>query len=109
MNKAALKKFFIEDNLLIIIDGFLIGLVLIGFLIFGLSDPKDTFTKTVDSYTNSQQSYEESFIRRYQLDDYTKDEPYFVLNPYKMSPLSGLLMFGPEEIVFVKAVRFKKL
>ncbi len=104
MNKAALKKFFIEDNLLIIIDGFLIGLVLIGFLIFGLSDPKDTFTKTVDSYTNSQQSYEESFIRRYQLDDYTKDEPYFVLNPYKMSPLSGLLMFETETETSFKIV-----
>ena len=96
MNKVLLKKFFIEDNLLIFIDGFLISLLLIGFLIYGLANPKTSLVQTVDSDVNLQQNYENTFYTEFIEGNYSKDNPYFILDPYNMSPLAGLMMFETD-------------
>ena len=62
MNKEKIKKFFVEDNLLIIIEGILISSLLIGFLIFGLSNPVATYVNTSNSTIDLQLSYEHKFL-----------------------------------------------
>lgn len=104
MNKVLLKKFLLEDNLLIIIDGFLIVLLLIGFLIFGLSDPTASYMQGIESRTELQESSEDAFLLRYNEGNFTPEEPYFILDPYDIAPLSGLIMFKTEEAVSLRLV-----
>ena len=96
MNKEQFKKFFIEDNLIIIVDGVAITLILIAFLIIGLSAPASSYTKEVESVTMIQQNYEEAFLLEYNEGNYTPENPFFIVDPYDMSPLSGLLMFETD-------------
>lgn len=104
MTKEAFKKFLLKDNLIIISVGVLITLVLIGFLVFGLSDPSSTFVKTSDSLVELQNGYESEFIEKYNQGSFTKNNPMFILDPYHISPLSGLLIFDTEESISFKLV-----
>ena len=104
MNKEKIKKFFVEDNLLIIIEGILISSLLIGFLIFGLSNPVATYVNTSNSTIDLQLSYEHKFLDEYEQGDYSKTDPYFILDPYNISPLSGLMMFDTTDPTTFKLV-----
>ncbi len=104
MTKETFKKFLFDNNLIIIAVGFLISLLLVGFLIFGLSDPTSTFVKSSSSLTELQSNYEERFIKEYDQGVFTKEDPLFILDPYHISPLSGLLLFDTEEAVSFKLV-----
>lgn len=96
MNKAALKKFFLEDNLLIIINGVIITLVLVCFLIYGLLEPTTSYLKEVSSQADLQETYEAQFLSEFNEGNYSEYNPYFILDPYHSSPLSGLLMFETD-------------
>jgi len=104
MIKVLLKKFFIEDNLLVIINGFIIMFLLIGFLIFGLLEPSSTYLKETPSQTQLQQDYEEAFLTEFNEGDYSAENPYFVIDPYHVSPLSGLMMFETNKPSMYKVV-----
>ncbi len=104
MNKEVFKKFFVEDNLLIIIDGFLITVLLVGFLIFGLSNPRATFVETEGSIIQLQQQSEENFLDEYEAGNFSVENPYFVLDPYDIAPLSGLVMFETLEAISYRLV-----
>ena len=96
MDEVFLKKIFKMDNLLIIVFGLLLTLLLVSFLIFGFSEPSSAHVLELDSIIVTQQSYEDIFMDEYDKANYTPSDPYFVLDPYNMSPLSGLLIFESE-------------
>ncbi len=104
MNKELLKKFFFGDNLLIVIVGILISFLLIGFLIFGLSDPKSTMISSSPSLVEIQDTYENNFLIESNSDEFVEENPYFILDPYKISPLSGLILFSSEEYKTYKII-----
>ena len=104
MDKAALKKLFLGDNLLIIINGVIIAFVLIGFLIYGLLEPTTSYLKEVSSQTSLQETYEAQFLSEFNEGNYSEYDPYFVLDPYHSSPLSGLLMFMSDNPCSFKVV-----
>ena len=104
MIKVLLRKFFIEDNLLIIIDGLIIMLFLVGFLVFGLLEPTSTYLKETPSESQLQQDYEEAFLTEFNEGDYSAENPYFVIDPYHVSPLSGLMMFETSTPSMFKVV-----
>ncbi|MCD6482454.1 MAG: aryl-sulfate sulfotransferase, partial [Candidatus Izimaplasma sp.] len=104
MIKTFFKKLLIEDNLRIIIFGVLVTLVLTGYLIFGLSNPKTVTMMEKPSQIQLQQDYENTFLNEVYSGNYTAENPYFILDPYKISPLSGLIIFETEKTVSYKIV-----
>jgi len=108
MNKFFWKRLFDESNLLIIIPAIFVVASLVGFLIFGLSDPITSGVADSESLVAMQQSSENEFLVEFSNGDYTKENPYFVLDPYDMAPLSGLLMFDtPDTAEFKILIRGK--
>ena len=62
MNKLFWKKLFDESNLLIIIPAIVIVVSLVGFLIFGLSEPSTSRVNKTESLVATQGSYEISYL-----------------------------------------------
>ena len=104
MNKLFWKKLFDESNLLIIIPAIVVIATFVLFLIFGLSDPDTSGVNVTESLVVNQSIYEEFYLTNLSNNDYTVDNPYFVLNPYNISPLTGLLMFNTSESKEYKVV-----
>lgn len=100
---------YLKDNVLIILPASVVALTLIGFIVFGSIKPT---TYLVDQQTDilaTQTTLEGLFLVEYEKGDYTKQDPYFILNPYEISPLSGLLMFETSEIeAFIITVKGKE-
>lgn len=88
----------LKDNMLIIIPSTLVSLTLIGFIIFGSIKPTTYLVEEEESILSIQEALETEFMIEYTKGNFTKQNPYFVLNPYDISPLSGLLMFETNEI-----------
>lgn len=93
MNREFWKKVLDESNLLIIIPAIVIVASLVWFLVFGLSNPGSSSVHSHSSIVNMQYSYENAYLSEFDTYGSSKDNPYFVLDPYKIAPLSGLLMF----------------
>ena len=104
MNKEFWKKLFDESNLLIIIPATFIVASFVVLLIFGLSDPKTYKVDEIESIIESQSAAETDYLVEFSNGGYTPDNPYFVLNPYGISPLTGLLMFESSEVNEYKVV-----
>lgn len=105
MNKLFWKKLLDESNLLILIPAIVIVASLVFFLIFGLSSPETTGIYESSALVEIQQSYESSYLAAYVITgSHSDDSPYFILNPYKMAPLSGLLMFETEVATQYKVI-----
>lgn len=104
MNKEFFKKLFDESNLLIIIPAIFIAASLIMLLIFGLSDPKTYNVTEIPSILDTQLEYETNYLIEFSNGGYTPSNPYFVLDPYGISPLTGLLMFESSEMKQYKVV-----
>lgn len=98
MNKLFWKKLLDESNLLIFIPAVFIVASFVMFLVFGLSDPSTSEVYDSLSIVESQKTVETRLLLEgYNTDIYTKDNPYFILNPYGIAPLSGLLSFTTSE------------
>lgn len=97
MNRLFWKKLFDESNLLVIIPAIFVVASLVGFLIYGLSSPSTSGIDVSTSLLETQQASENEFLVEFSNGDYTKEDPYFVLDPYDIAPLSGLLMFDTLE------------
>lgn len=104
MNKQFLEKLLDESNLLIIIPAIFIVASLVLFLILGLSDPSTTRVLESKSLVVSQTSYENDYLVEFSNGGYTAQNPYYVSNPYKISPLTGLLMFETNEAKEYKVI-----
>lgn len=88
-------KFF-RENLILIIPSVIVVLTFTGFFIYGFSRPATTQVYGKDDITIQQQDQEERFMELYAEELRTEEEPFFVLDPFDISPLTGLLMFETE-------------
>jgi hypothetical protein len=104
MNREFWKKLFDESNLLIIIPAAFIVASLVVLLIFGLSDPKTYQVTEIENILSTQSASENDYLVEFSNGEYTPEDPYFVLNPYDISPLTGLLMFDTSEAKAYKVV-----
>ena len=108
MNSLFWKKVFDESNLLIIIPATVIVASLVWFLVFGLSSPDTTLINSSRAIVDLHQSYENGYLDSYSEDEYSQFNPFFILDPYKMAPLSGLLMFeAGSDTVFKVVIKGK--
>jgi len=104
MNKEFFKKLFDESNLLIIIPATFIVASLVVLFIFGFSDPKTYKVEEIDSLLLSQSVSENDYLVEFSNGEYSPENPFFILNPYGMSPLTGLLMFETDDVKEYKVV-----
>ncbi len=104
MNRLFWKKLFDESNLLIIIPAIFIVASLVGFIIFGLSDPQTSTVNQTESLVATQEGYETSYLVELSNGSYTSRNPYFILDPYNISPLTGLLMFDSVDAKEYKVI-----
>lgn len=86
----------VRQNLVIVIPSIFIVTVILGFMAFGFSDPTTQQVTEVLSITQNQVEYESIILNQYGKEDYVDSNPYFVLDPYKVSPLTGLIMFESD-------------
>ena len=77
----------------VIFPSILIFLVLLFYLFFGLERPETTTVYTLNSITQEQSLYEEKFLEEYDLEEHNELNPFVVLDPYNISPLTALLVF----------------
>lgn len=88
---------FLKANAIIIGPSTGVLLVLVGFLLFGLSET-DTSRAVIEKSVMEQQSLQEAqFMELYNLGAYSEQNPFFVLDPFDVSPLTGLIMFETSE------------
>ncbi len=104
MIKIFFKNIITESNLLIIIPALLITGMLVGFLIFGLSAPHTTPVAETFSLLENQVDYESDFFTEYSESGHSKNNPYFVLDPYNISPLTGLIIFETQDLASFKLI-----
>ncbi|MFK5883306.1 MAG: aryl-sulfate sulfotransferase, partial [Candidatus Izemoplasma sp.] len=92
MNKIIRRVF--KDNFMISLPTLIISVCLILFLIIGLS------TKESTNVSYSATLLEEQIIIEEYLSDssiiYSIEEPYIIVNPYKISPLTALVIFTTD-------------
>lgn len=87
----------LRENLIIVIPAVSVSLIILGFIIFGFLDPATKHVDTKLSIIEEQYILETQFMEEYNSSNRTERSPYFVLDPYGVSPLSGLLMFETDE------------
>ncbi len=88
----------IKENLIIIIPTIIVLSTLLGFVIFGFLQPRTTLVPTEIHIVDFQEQLENDFIIEYDKGMYEKGNPFFILNPYQIAPLSGLIMFETVEL-----------
>jgi arylsulfate sulfotransferase len=87
---------FCKENILLIVPSIVVLLVLSGFLAFGLSKPESTGVDQIEDITILQQRLEEEFMSYYDPNKYDSSNPYIVLDPFEITPLSALMIFETE-------------
>jgi arylsulfate sulfotransferase len=93
--KQKIVEFF-KDNFWLIIPSLIVLTVLTGFMIYGFQKPETVAVLQEDSITILQQHQEEKFIALYEEETHDETTPFFVLNPFGNSPLTGILMFETD-------------
>lgn len=88
---------FIKDNVIIIVPSTVIILVLTGFVIFGLAKPNTTMVYSHIGITDEQKLFEETFMSEYNKREFDETAPFFIIDPFNISPLTGLIIFETEE------------
>ena len=100
----------LKENLIIIIPTVIVVSTLIGFLIFGFLKPSTTAVIQEDYILDIQEVLEDEFLLEYSAGIYDEEHPFFVLNPYQISPLSGLILFETDEVEsFIIVVNGKEI
>lgn len=92
-----LKKIFDENNLIIVIPAIIVILIITSFMIFGFSKPRAFNLSEESTLLVRQIKQEQRFMAEYNDGEYTKSDPYIIMNPYFISPLSALMMFDTED------------
>ena len=84
---------FLKDNLILIVPSFFVLVILVGFLIFGLTRPVSSEVILERDITFEQQQIEEEFMADYNSEIHNPSNPYIVTNPFGITPLSALFVF----------------
>lgn len=102
--KKVIKKMF-RDNFMISLPSLIISVFLIMFLIIGLSTRESSLVDYETSLIEKQKLIEESYLD-FDLHNSlaTIDDPYVILDPYQISPLTALIMFSSESAEKVKVI-----
>ncbi len=87
----------LRENLIIVIPAVLVLITIIGFITFGFLEPNTTVVASQTNLIEDQTTLQKAFLEEYYKEDYDQSNPHFVLDPYEVSPLSGLLMFETLE------------
>ena len=90
MNK--IWKFF-KQNLILIVPSIFVLLLLVGFMIFGLTRPGSADVISELNIIEIQQQQQDAFFNEYEKGYYSVGSPFVVLDPYQVAPLSALMMF----------------
>lgn len=90
---------FLKDNVLLVVPSVAVLIVLFGFLTFGLSRPVTTLVDTTQELTVQQKQFEDLFMTNYNAGDYNESDPFIVLDPFHVSPLSALMIFETDELL----------
>ncbi len=90
MNK--IWKFF-KQNLILIVPSIFVLLLLVGFMIFGLTRPVSSDVIGEPNIIEIQQRLQDAFFDEYEKGYYSVGAPFVVLDPYQVAPLSALMMF----------------
>jgi arylsulfate sulfotransferase len=98
------KFLFKENHLLVVIPGIFVVLIIIGFMIYGFSDPVLHTVPYQTSLIEQQTALKESFLEEYERGTYTPNDPYFILNPFEIAPLTGLILFETDTDVEFKLI-----
>lgn len=92
-----IKKIFNENNLFIIIPAIFVIMIITSFIIYGFKAPKRIEVLTTNNLIVTQKQLEIEMQYEYDKWNYTDKEPFFIINPYQISPLTALLIFDSEE------------
>ena len=87
---------FLRKNMIIIGPSTVIVLALVGFMIYGFNRPATTNVEELPDITITQQLQEQRFMELYELEPHNETNPFFVLDPFDVSPLTGLMIFETE-------------
>ncbi|MCF7927176.1 MAG: aryl-sulfate sulfotransferase [Candidatus Izimaplasma sp.] len=96
MIKDKLKILLEEKNLIITIPLFIMIIMVVLFLSYGISTPTRGTLKTTKTTIQTQIELETTFLNNYDNKAYTKEDPFVILDPYNNSPLTALMMFKTE-------------
>jgi len=96
MKNSFFKKLFKESNLIIIVPAIFVVLTIIGFFIYGLSEPNRTIVAYSGILTEQQKIIEQELLAEYNQEPHNEENPFLKLNPYGISPLTGLIMFETD-------------
>jgi hypothetical protein len=98
------RKVFNENNLIIIIPAVFVILVIVGFMIYGFRTPSRIEVSTKENLIEIQRQSEIEMFYEYEDGIYDENSPFFIINPYGISPLTALIMFETEESESFKLV-----
>lgn len=96
MNESWLGKLLKEDNILIIIPAIFVVLTIAAFMVYGFSEPTYAAVPKTLTTLDEQVISEQLFYEKYQEKAHTISNPFVVVNPYQISPLSALIMFDTD-------------
>lgn len=82
-----------RNNVILIVPSFFVLLLLVGFLIFGVTRPVSSDVDMDLDITYKQQALEEEFMSNYNSGVHSASNPYIVKNPFGITPLSALFVF----------------
>ncbi len=74
---------------------------------FAMMEEEDEFLITQQSYysyVDRQQELEASYLASAKGGNYTPENPYIIVNPYELAPLSALMIFQTEKAVSVTSI-----
>lgn len=91
------KRMFGEYAVIVIVPGAFIILGIIAFLIYGFADPIRSEVPHATTLLEDQYARERVFRDAYRDGSYSEINPYFIRDPYGMSPLTGLILFDTDE------------
>ena len=90
------KRMFGEYAVIILVPGAFIVLGIIAFLIYGFADPVRSEVPHTTTLVEDQIALESEFRDAYRDGTYSEINPYFIRDPYGISPLSGLILFETD-------------
>ncbi len=93
MNNTVFKRIFQENNIMIVVPAIVVVLIIVGFIIYGVSEPRRNVIGEVDTLLIEQRNMQTQFLDEFSVSTASKTDPYVKLDPYGISPLTALIMF----------------
>jgi arylsulfate sulfotransferase len=93
-----LPKWLNETFALVVIPAFFVVLIITGLMIYGFQKPGMEDVESLDLLTDRQYDTNLLLMDTILDGEYGESNPLFVLNPFEISPLSGLLLFETDTI-----------